>query len=81
MHQFSCFFFFNTPKISRGFHFFALECPEIKSKGRTARTTVVVRFSLHLLVLLSALCATSATSTAKFIHPAGGEGIITACFA
>ena len=26
------------PKISRGFQFFALECPEIKCKGRTART-------------------------------------------
>ena len=31
--------FFNRPKISRGFHFFALESPEINLKGRTARTT------------------------------------------
>ena len=31
-------FFFNRPRISRGFHFFALECPKIKSKGRAART-------------------------------------------
>ena len=56
-------FFFNTPKLSRGFHFFALECPKIKSKGRTARTTAVVCFS------------------GTFIQPAGGEGIIIACFA
>ena len=33
-------FFFSTPKISRGFHFFALEHPKMKYKGRTARTTV-----------------------------------------
>ena len=32
-------FFFNTPKISRGVHFFALEHPKMKCKGRTARTT------------------------------------------
>ena len=31
-------FFFNTPKISRGVHFFALERPEMKCKCRTART-------------------------------------------
>ena len=80
MHQFSCFFFFNTPKISRGFHFFALECPEIKSKGRTARTTVVVSF-FSICRYYFLLSVPPAGSTAKFIHPAGGEGIITACFA
>ena len=32
--------FFNMPKISRAFYFFALEHPKIKCKGRTARTTV-----------------------------------------
>ena len=32
-------FFFNTPRIVRGVHLFALECPEMKSKGRMARTT------------------------------------------
>ena len=33
------FFFLNTPKISKGFHFFALEHPKMKCKGCTARTT------------------------------------------
>ena len=32
-------FFFSMPKILRGVHFFALEHPKMKSKGRTARTT------------------------------------------
>ena len=32
-------FFFNRPRILRGFHFFALEHPKMKCKGRTARTT------------------------------------------
>ena len=32
-------FFFNRPRISRGFHLSALECPKIKSKGHKARTT------------------------------------------
>ena len=32
-------FFFDTPTISRGFHFFAVEHPKMKAKGRTARTT------------------------------------------
>ena len=32
-------FFFNTPKILKGIHFFALEYPNMKFKGRTARTT------------------------------------------
>ena len=36
----SVLFFFNRPKISRGIHFFALECPEMKCKGRTAHTRV-----------------------------------------
>ena len=40
VHQFPCFFFFNWPKISRRFHFFALELPYMQSKGRTMRTTV-----------------------------------------
>ena len=32
-------FFFNRPRILRGFHFFALERPIKKSDGRTACTT------------------------------------------
>ena len=32
-------FFFNRPRILRGFHFFALEHPKMKFKGRTACTT------------------------------------------
>ena len=40
MHQFSCSFSFILPKISRRFHFFALEPPYMQSKGRTMRTTV-----------------------------------------
>ena len=39
MHQFPCFFF-NWLKISHRFHFFVLEHQQIKSDGRTARTTV-----------------------------------------
>ena len=70
-------FFFNTPKISRGFHFCALECPNIKSKGRTARTTAVVFFSGTTF----SQNQSPAGSTRKFIHPAGGEGIITTCSA
>ena len=57
-------FFFNRPKILRGFHFFfALEHPKIKSKGRTARTMAVVCFSLHLSVLFSAGLAASGMYT------------------
>ena len=33
-------FFFNWPKISHRFHFFILEHQQIKSDGRTMRTTV-----------------------------------------
>ena len=40
MHQFECFFFFNWLKISRRFHFFVLEHQQMKSDGRTVRTTV-----------------------------------------
>ena len=35
-----CDLFFNRPIISRGFHVSSLECPEMKCKGHTARTTV-----------------------------------------
>ena len=77
MHQFSVLFFFNTPKIPRGFHFCALECPNIKSKGRTARTTAVVFFSCTTF----SQNQSQAGSTLEFIVSAGGEGIITACFA
>ena len=73
----SVLFFFNTPKISRGFHFFAIECPKIKSKGRTARTTAVVCFSGTTF----SLNQSPAGRTGTFIHPAGGEGIIMTCFA
>ena len=64
-------------RILRGVQIFALERPKIKSKGRTARTTAVVCF-----------CGTTfrqnqppAGSTGKFIHPAGGQGLIAACSA
>ena len=39
-------FFFNTPKISSGIHFFAQEHPKMKSKQRTVRTTV--RTTVHM---------------------------------
>ena len=70
-------FFFNTLRILRGFHFFALECPIIKFKGRTARTTASTTIvgTIFGQLLLPAGC------THKFIVPAGGEGTITACFA
>ena len=37
--SFFVIFFFNRPRISRGVHFSALKCPEMKCKGRTERTT------------------------------------------
>ena len=39
VHQFECFFF-NWLKISHRFHFFVLEHQQMKSDGRTVRTTV-----------------------------------------
>ena len=63
MHEFSSSFFKNKSRILRGFNFFELECPIIKSKGRTARTTAVICFSLHLPVLFLAGLAASGMNT------------------
>ena len=70
-------FFFNTLRILRGFHFLALECPLIKFKGRTARTTA----STTIVGTIFGQLLPPAGITGKFIVPAGGEGYITACFA
>ena len=70
-------FFFNTPRILRGIHFSALEYPNMKCKGRTARTTA----STTIAGTTFGQLLPPAGNTGKFIVPAGGEGIITACFA
>ena len=68
-------FFFNTPRILRGIHFSALEYPNMKCKGRTARTTA----STTIAGTIFGQLLPPAGITHKFIVPAGGEGIITAC--
>ena len=70
-------FFINTPRILRGIHFSALEYPNMKCKGRTARTTASTTISWTTF----GQPLPPAGITPKFIHPAGGEGIITACIA
>ena len=70
-------FFFNTAKILRGFNFSALEHPNMKFKGCTARTTA----STTIVWTIFGQLLLPAGTTHKFIVPAGGEGAITACSA
>ena len=70
----------NTPRISRGVHFSALECTKVQCRGGTMRNASAECISVHYRdyfrpAVLPAGC------THKFIRPAGGAGLITACFA